>query len=49
MVFTINGHVGHLGHVTCAISIYYTFFHTSQGGSPRNLALIGQAVSEKNV
>ena len=44
-IFTIYGHGGHLGHVTWTI---YTNFHSpSQGGSTRNLALIGQAVSEE--
>ena len=46
-VFTINEHGDHLGHVTC--TIYKTFFPTSQGGSTQNLALIGQAVSEKKM
>ena len=44
-VFTINEHGSHVGHVTCTIYIY--FLVTSQGGSTQNLALIGQAVSEK--
>ena len=43
-VFTINENGGHLGHVTCTI---YINFPTFQGGSIRNSALIGQAVSEK--
>ena len=45
-IFTINEHSGHLGHVTCTICMY---FPTSQGGSTRNLALIGRAVSEKKL
>ena len=43
-MFTIYGHGGYLGHVTCPI---YINFLTFQGGSTRNLAMIGQAVSEK--
>ena len=44
-VFTINEHGGHLGHAT--LPFILTFFTTSQGGSTRNLALTGQAISEK--
>ena len=46
-VFTINEHGCHLtlSHVT----IYINFLTTFQGGSTLNLALIGQAVSEKKM
>ena len=45
--FTIYGRGGRLGHVTW--NIYTNFGSPSQGGSTQNLALIGQAVSEKKV
>ena len=44
--FYIYGRGGHLGHVTWTIYIN-TFVPPSIGGSTKNLALIGQAVSEK--
>ena len=40
MVFTIHGHEGHVGHEK-------TFVPPSHRGATQNLALIGQAVSEK--
>ena len=46
-VFTIYGHGGHLGHVTC--TIYINFIPPSRGGSTQNLALIGQAVSKEKI
>ena len=46
-VFTIHGGGCHLGHVTW--TIYTNFCSTSQGGSTLNLALIGQAISEKKI
>ena len=46
-VFTINKHGGQLGHVTC--TFIQTVFPTSQGDSTGNLALIGQAVSDKKM
>ena len=44
-VFTINKHGGHLGHVTC--TIYISFLSYFPRRLHINLALIGQAVSEK--
>ena len=46
-VFNINEHGGHLGHDSC--TIFINFFPTSQGGSTRNLALIGLSLSEKKM
>ena len=46
-MFTIYGHGGHLGHVTW--TIYINFRPPSQGGSTKNLALIGQVVSEEKI
>ena len=40
-MFTIYGHGGHLGHVTCTIYINFP------PPFPINLALIGKLVSEK--
>ena len=44
-VFTIDKHGGHLGHVTC--TIYISFLSYFPRRLHINLALIGQAVSEK--
>ena len=47
-VFTIYGHGGHLGHVTWIIYIHIGS-HFLDRCFIRNLALIGQVVSEKKI
>ena len=51
--FTIYGHGGHLGHVTCINITCIIYIHIGSSFPSRcfiqNLALIGNAVSEKNI